>query len=135
MVEQVSLFTENKKGMMQDITGILTENNINIISLVTNDCGEFGVIRMLVSDPQTAAKAFQARDYLTHVDNVLCVEMKDVPGGLNSLLRDIAGSNIDVDYVYTSFDRETSMPIAVIQVQDMEDVEICLRGYGHVCRD
>lgn len=54
MVEQVSLFTENKKGMMQDITGILTENNINIISLVTNDCGEFGVIRMLVSDPQTA---------------------------------------------------------------------------------
>ena len=50
MLKQVSIYAENKKGTMQRITGILLENNINILGSVTNDSAEYGIIRMVVSD-------------------------------------------------------------------------------------
>ena len=50
MLKQVSIYAENKKGTMQKITGILLENDINILGSVTNDSAEYGIIRMVVSD-------------------------------------------------------------------------------------
>ena len=51
MLKQVSIFAENKKGTMQKITQILFENDINILGSVNNDSAEYGIVRMVVSDP------------------------------------------------------------------------------------
>lgn len=50
MLRQLSIFAENQKGTMQHITGILREEQINILGSVTNDSAEYGIIRMVVSD-------------------------------------------------------------------------------------
>ncbi len=50
MTEQISIYAENKKGAMSNITGLLKDAEINIMSILTNDSGEFGTVRMLVSD-------------------------------------------------------------------------------------
>ena len=52
MLKQVSIYAENRKGTMQQITGILLEENINILGSVTNDSAEYGIIRMVVSEPE-----------------------------------------------------------------------------------
>ena len=57
MLKQISIFAENKKGMLQSVTGILARENINIMGSVTNDSAEYGIIRMVVSDPQRALEA------------------------------------------------------------------------------
>ncbi len=49
MLKQISIFAENKKGMLQSVTGILARENINIMGSVTNDSAEYGIIRMVVS--------------------------------------------------------------------------------------
>ncbi len=134
MIEQISLFAENKKGAMKNITDILTNADINIESLVTNDSAEFGIIRMLVSDSQKAADALTGAGYLVHIDKVICVEMKDEPGGLNVLLNDILTGNINLDYIYISYDRASSVPLAIIKSQDEAEVEYCIKGYGHKVR-
>ena len=57
MLKQVSIYAENKKGTIQNITGLLAEKNINILGSVINDGAEYGIIRMIVSDPESAAEA------------------------------------------------------------------------------
>ena len=66
MLKQVSIYAENKKGCLQNITGILCDNGINILGSVTNDSAEYGIVRMVVSDPEKCSprtwKAYRADD-------------------------------------------------------------------------
>ena len=131
MLRQISLFAENKKGTMHRITSVLAEHGINIIALVTNDSAEFGIVRMLVSNPGTACACFAEAGYLVHSDPVIAVEIGDTPGSLDRLLQVITESNINVDYLYMSYDREIAMPIAVIRTGEEFEVAECLRAKGY----
>ena len=80
MLKQLSIFAENKKGTMQQITQILFENDVNILGSVNNDSAEYGIVRMVVSDPDKAEQALQAAGYMTRQTDVLGVEVVDQPG-------------------------------------------------------
>ena len=64
MLKQVSVFGENSKGTLQKITSILAEAEINIWGSVTNDSAEFGIIRMVVSDPEMAQEKLTEAGYM-----------------------------------------------------------------------
>ena len=64
MLKQLSLYVENKKGTMTDITRILKEEQINILGSVNNDGPEFGIVRMVVSEPERAYEALKKAGYL-----------------------------------------------------------------------
>ena len=57
MLKQLSIFAENTKGRMQEVTGILLREDINILGSVTNDSAEYGIVRMVVSKPEKALEA------------------------------------------------------------------------------
>ena len=65
MLKQLSIYAENKKGVMQNITGILKNEDINILGSVTNDSAEYGIVRMVVSEPDKAMEALIAAGYLS----------------------------------------------------------------------
>lgn len=132
MLEQLSIYAENKKGTLQEVTHILLEENINILGSVTNDSAEYGIIRMVVTDPEKAMEALEKQGYLCRLTEVLSVEVKDEVGNLNHLLRALLESNISVDYQYLSFNRESGQPIMVLHTSDGYEVEECLRGKGFV---
>ncbi|MBP5281172.1 MAG: amino acid-binding protein [Lachnospiraceae bacterium] len=131
MLKQVSIYAENKKGTMQKITGILLENDINILGSVTNDSAEYGIIRMVVSDAQKAYDALTAAGYLARLTDVIGVEVADEVGNLNRLLKDLEQSNISVDYLYLSFNRESGKPIMVFHCLDTGEVKACLKAKGY----
>lgn len=130
MLDQITIFAENQKGAMHRITGLLAENGINILGSVTNDSAEYGIIRMLVSDPQKTLQVFRDAGYICKVTDVLAVECEDRVGALDYLLKALDESNINVDYLYLSFDREKASPIMVLHVEDTIEVEDCLRAKG-----
>ena len=130
MLKQVSIYAENKKGTMQDITGILLEENINILGSVTNDSAEYGIIRMVVSEPEKAVQALEKAGYLCRMQDVLGVEVEDEVGNLHKLLVALSESNISVDYIYLSFNRESGKPVMVIHTEDIEEVEMCVSSKG-----
>ena len=73
MLKQLSIFAENIKGKMQKVTGILLEEDINILGSVTNDSAEYGIIRMVVSKPEQALEALTKAGFICkryHVQNV-----------------------------------------------------------------
>ena len=77
MIRQLSIFAENKKGAMNRITQILYDAKINMNTLITNDSAEFGIIRMLVSDTDKAAKVLQDAGYMCHSDYVAAAEISE----------------------------------------------------------
>lgn len=130
MLRQLSIFAQNKKGTMQHITGILKEENVNIWGSVTNDSAEYGIIRMVLSDAQKAKAALEKEGYLCKLTDVIGVEMEDEVGNLNTLLQALHESNINVNYIYLSFNRESGKPVLIFHAEDISAVESCITGKG-----
>jgi hypothetical protein len=133
MLKQISIYAENKKGCFQNITGILMENNINILGSVTNDSAEYGIIRMVVSDPDKGVEVLGKAGYICTTTHVLAVECQAAVGALDKILKTLYSSNININYVYLSFNRETGLPIMVMHTDDVRAVENILINKGYKC--
>lgn len=130
-MKQVSIYAENRKGAMLEITGILLEERINILGSVTNDSAEYGIIRMIVDAPEKASAALEKKGYLCRLTEVIGVEVEDEVGNLNKLLADLLNTNINVNYIYLSFNRESGKPIMVFSCPDAAEVRDSLRTKGY----
>ncbi len=130
MLKQLSIYAENRKGNMQKITSILEKEQVNIWGSVTNDSAEYGIIRMVVSDPDRAMKALEAGGYMCRLTNVIGVEMEDEVGNLNKLLGALSDSNINVNYIYLSFNRDSGKPVLVFHAEETGEVEDCIVSKG-----
>lgn len=132
MLRQVSIYAENKKGTFREITKIMRNNEINILGSVTNDSAEYGIVRMVVSDPDKCIQVLKNAGYICKTTQVLGIEIEDKPGALNDLLNALYESNINVDYLYLSYTRESGKPIMVLHTESVEEVENSLRSKGFV---
>ncbi|WP_029320604.1 amino acid-binding protein [Butyrivibrio sp. AE3004] len=131
MLKQVSIYAENKKGCFQNITGILRKNDINILGSVTNDSAEYGIIRMVVSDPERCIDVLRSEGYICKTTHVLGIECPDAVGALDNILKSLYESNINVNYIYLSFNRESGLPIMVMHTDDVYAVENILVNKGY----
>ena len=131
MILQLSIFAENKRGAMNEITKVMTEAQINMNTLVTNDSAEFGIIRMLVSDTDKAFDSLKEAGYLCHCDAVAAAEIGDECGSLNALLEILNRGNINLDYLYVTYSGLSRKPVAILRSVDMMEVEEFLRGKGY----
>ena len=131
MLNQISLFAENKKGALRCITSVLAQAHINIYTMLANDSAEFGIIRLIVTDPDKALKALQDAGYQCRLDKVLAIDMSDAPGTLDGILSNLQEANVSIDYLYISYNRQTSTPVAVFKTSEPE-TEMFLRGKGYI---
>ena len=116
---------------MQHITGILKDEEINIWGSVTNDSAEYGIIRMVVSDAFKAKSALEQAGYLCKLTDVIGVELEDKVGNLNLLLQALSESNINVNYIYLSFNRDSGKPVLIFHAEDISAVESCITSKGY----
>lgn len=130
LLKQVSIFAENKKGTFKSITEVLYKNNINILGSATIDGVDFGTVRMIVSDTEKALQALEEAGFLCRATNIIGVELEDKTGSLNYLLQELTCGNINVDYTYLCFNRETGMPIIILHTDDIYEVENHLKSKG-----
>ncbi len=131
MIEQISIFAENRKGSMREITKLLTEANLNIYCAITNDSAEYGIIRLLVDETERALKLLKENNYICKVSKVIGVKIPDDVGSLNKLLEDIEDSNINLNYLYVSYSREDATPVAILNAGGYAEVEACLSNRGY----
>ena len=130
MLKQLSIYAENRKGTMQSITQVLADEGINIWGSCTNDGAEYGINRMVVSEPEKAMEALEGAGYLCRLTSVIGVELEDEVGNLNRLLKALAESNININYIYLSFNRDSGKPVLIFQTEDAAEVEICIKNKG-----
>ena len=133
MLKQISIYAENKKGCFQQITGLLNDNGINILGSVTNDSAEYGIIRMVVSDPDKCLEVLRNDGFICKTTPVLAIECPDEVGALDKILKTLYKGNINVNYIYLSFNRESGLPIMVMHTDDAVQVENILMNHGYNC--
>lgn len=130
MISQLSIFVENRKGAILQITRILAEKNINIMGSMTDSGSEYGTIRMVVSDPELGYTALREAGFMCRMKDVIGIEIEDVPGSMCDFLTIIDDMYINIDYTYLCFNRENSRPMIIIHTESGEEVESSLRYRG-----
>ena len=128
-IKQISVFLENKKGRLLAVTKCLYENNINIRALSLADTSDFGILRMIVDQPELAYKALKSNGFTVRDTDVIAIEIPDNPGGLNQALQILEKGDINLEYVYAFVDAKKGSAVNVIRVDKMdESMEILKKG-------
>ena len=131
MIEQLSIFAPNTKGSMVSLTKLISDAGIDIYNVVTNDSAEFGIVRMLVTEPGLACELLTTNGYMCKLNKVIGVEIPDDVGSLSKLLQAITDSNINIDYLYVSYSRDSKTPLAVLHAPGYAEVEAALESRGY----
>ena len=110
-IRQITIFLENKSGRLADITGTLAKNAVNIRALSLADTAEFGILRLVVSDTDLAAKVLKEDSFTVGITEVVAVAVPDQPGSLDSILKIVqrAGLNVEYMYAFTQHSGETGL--------------------------
>ncbi len=132
MLEQLSVYTENKKGAARQMLSILAEKDINVLGFLSTDSGEFGVIRMLLSDTDKAYEMLTENGYLCRKNQVIGIELSDNPGAMEKLLLAFEEMNLNVDYIYIGYNRSSSSPIILLHTEEMDIASAALESKGYV---
>ncbi|HZL06860.1 MAG TPA: ACT domain-containing protein, partial [Coriobacteriia bacterium] len=100
-VVQLSVFIENKSGRVSEVTDILGKAGINIRGFSVSDTADYGILRLIVDAPAKAAAALRAEGFTVREDDVVCIDLPDVPGGLAGVLKIVAAAGVNIEYVYS----------------------------------
>ena len=100
IIKQLSIFLEDKTGSLARVTGILARHGINMSAFCVADATDYGILRMVVGRPELAYDILRNHNYSVHVNEVVCLVLKDVSGSLNSALKVLSENNVAVDYTY-----------------------------------
>jgi hypothetical protein len=100
-VTQLTVFLENRSGRLAEIADLLGRAGVNIRGFSTTEAAEYGIVRLIVPDPERARKLLHDAGFTTHFSQVMCVRVPDVPGGLARVLDELAAQDISVDYLYS----------------------------------
>jgi len=100
-VRQLTVFLENRSGRLAEIADLLGRAGINIRGFSTTEAAEYGIVRLIVAEPERARKLLHDAGFTTHVSPVICVRVPDEPGGLAGVLRELAAAGVSVDYLYS----------------------------------
>ena len=99
-VNQLSVFIENREGRLDKVLATLKENNINIVSLSLADTSDYGLLRMIVSEPEKGKKVLKEAGFTAMLTEVLAVKLVHKVGQLQILLAEICKAGINIDYTY-----------------------------------
>lgn len=128
LVKQISVFLENKPGRLSEAAEVLAKNGIDISALSLADTDEYGVLRMIVSDPDKAKNALGESGVICKVTDALVVAIDDRPGGFSESLRILTDNGIEVKYMYACVSREQGKAIMVLSVADPAKADELLRN-------
>lgn len=118
MIKQISLFAENKPGRLASVSDKFKDASINIRAFTIAEAGDFGIIRMVVDDPDLAHKVLHDSGFTVSETNVLGVEMEDVPGQLGMIAEALGEKDINIDYAY-AFVTRTEKAFLIVRVNDI----------------
>jgi len=128
-INQVSVFIENRTGRLDVVLETLKEANINIISLSLADSSDYGLLRMIVSEPERAKEVLKARDFSAMLTPVLGVKLSHKVGQLQVLLAEICKAGINIEYMYALATGSDDASI-VIKTADLKEAAAVLEKSG-----
>ena len=129
MAKQLSVFLENRKGRMRQVASLLKSADINILSFNLAETTDYGMLRLMVDDPEEGAAALAAGGFSAHLTDVVVVYLPARIGSLSELL-DLLGDTVNINYMYPYQTQEPNAGM-VMKVSDMDWAEERIREAGY----
>ncbi|MBQ7954436.1 MAG: amino acid-binding protein [Lachnospiraceae bacterium] len=126
-IKQLSVFIENREGRLQEVLDVLKKSNVNIVSLSLADTSDYGLLRLLVNNPQAGKEALSGNGFSAMLTDVLGIRLSHRVGQLQELLEVICKANINIEYMY-ALSTGTDDASIVIKTSDLEKAAEVLRG-------
>lgn len=128
MIEQISVFLENKSGRLVHVVKLLGEANINIRGLSIAETSDFGILRLIVDQPDKALAWLKENDILAKVTAVIAMAVPDHPGGLAAVLAHLEQAGLNIEYLYSFIDKPTEDAIIIMRVEQIDAAVTVLKN-------
>ena len=120
IVQQISIFLENRIGRLAEVTKILGESGVNIRALSLADTTDFGILRIIVNDTEKAKDVLKKNNFTVGKTEVIAVEVPDNPGGLAGILDILKSENLNVEYMYAFVERSGEDAVIIFRFDEID---------------
>jgi hypothetical protein len=129
-VKQISVFIENKPGILVSVTAALSKAGVDVRALSLADTQDFGILRMIVDNTEKAKTALTEIGCVCSVTDVLAAEVPDAPGAMTNILERIAETGLNIEYMYAFVSPKNKKAYIVIRIKDIDAALKELGGKG-----
>jgi len=130
LIKQLSVFVENRPGRLSSITRLLGENDVDIRALSIADTRDFGILRLIVNNPDKALEVLKGADYSVTLTNVIAIGIEDKPGGLAKAMEVLYQNGISVEYMYAFISKTDNTAFVILRVENSENAADVLQKNG-----
>jgi hypothetical protein len=121
MIKQISVFLENKSGRLVRVAQVLGDAGISIRGVSIADTSDFGILRLIVAQPDRAIAELKDQGVMATVTDVIAIEIADKPGGLAQVLTYLDSAGINIEYLYSFIEKPTHSAIIMMRVERIAD--------------
>lgn len=132
MIQQISVFLENKSGRLAELTRALGNANVNMRALMVADTAEFGVVRVICDSAQRALGVLESAGFGVSITDVIAVQVPNRPGGLADVLEALDAAGMNVEYAYCFVEPTGDAAVDIFRVDDPQAAEAALSAAGLV---
>ena len=125
---QLSIFLENAKGRLADVLSLLAELNVNLRALSLADTKDYGVLRIIVDEPEVTTEKLREREVVVSLTPVWVLKVPDRAGGLAEVLTQLVEQDVVVEYMYAFVEKEHHDAQVVLRVQDQAIMEKAMKA-------
>ena len=129
-IQQLSVFLENKPGRLQNILKVLCTNNVNILTLTIAELTDFGIVRMIVNEPEKGHKVLRDEHITCSLTDVLGIAVDDKPGSLLRLIDTFKNNSLNIEYMYAFTEKKNDKAIMIFRFEDIESAKKALTSEG-----
>ncbi len=130
-IKQLTVFVENSRGRLAEITGLLAAHDINMRALSIADTQDYGILRLIVNDTEKAMRVLREKDMLVQITDIVGLKVPDRPGGLSGALTVLDQAEINLEYLYAFFTNVDDSAVVALRVEDNAAAEKVLRDAGY----
>jgi hypothetical protein len=116
ILTQISVFLENKKGRLAEVASLIAREGINIRALSLADTADFGVLRLIVNDPEKCFTVLKDGGFVAQKTEVIAAEVADRPGGLQRILGVFDAQGINIEYMYAFVEKKSDNAIVIFRI-------------------
>ena len=119
--KQICVFVENKKGRLAEVTKALGDNGVDMSALSIAYTTDFGILRLIVDDPDKAEKALRENGFTVSITDVIAMSVQDKPGGLAEALGILDNLDINIEYMYAFLRKNSNMATVIVRVANPQE--------------
>ena len=129
-LKQLSIFIENREGRLEKVTETLAANGINIVCISLADTSEYGLLRMIVSDPDKGKQILKENGFSAMLTNVVAVKIPHSFGTLHTITKELCANDLNIEYMYAFGEKINGNSVLAIRTDNLELACECLKNGG-----